>query len=43
MLENPLFWVVAIPAITIVGISKGGFAGLGVLGTPILAVNMPPV
>jgi uncharacterized protein len=43
MLENPLFWVVAILAIATVGVSKGGFAGLGVLGTPILATVMPPV
>jgi uncharacterized protein len=43
MLSDPLFWAVAILAITAVGISKGGFAGLGVLGTPILALVMPPV
>src|SRR6478735_976484 len=43
MLSDPLFWFVAVLAVLTVGISKGGFAGLGVLGTPILAVAMPPV
>ena len=43
MLTDPLFWLVAILAVTLVGISKGGFAGLGVLGVPLLAVVMPPV
>src|SRR3954447_6459674 len=43
MLTNPLFWLVAILAVTVVGVSKGGFAGLGVLGTPLLALVMPPV
>ncbi len=42
MLTDPLFWIVAILAVSIVGIGKGGFVGLGVLGTPILAVAMPP-
>ena len=43
MLTDPLFWLVAILAVTLVGISKGGFAGLGVLGVPIMALVMPPV
>jgi len=43
MLTDPLFWIVAILAVTLVGISKGGFAGLGVLGVPLLAIVMPPV
>lgn len=43
MLADPLFWLVAVLAVTVVGISKGGFAGLGVLGTPLLALVMPPV
>ena len=30
MLTSPLFWIVAVLAVTTVGISKGGFAGLGV-------------
>lgn len=43
MLTDPLFWLVAILAVTVVGVSKGGFAGLGVLGTPLLSLVMPPV
>ncbi|MDQ0471177.1 sulfite exporter TauE/SafE family protein [Labrys wisconsinensis] len=41
MLSDPLFWLVAVVAVTVVGISKGGFAGLGVLGVPVLAVVVP--
>jgi uncharacterized membrane protein YfcA len=43
MLTDPLFWIVATLAVTVVGVSKGGFAGLGVLGTPLLALVMSPV
>jgi uncharacterized membrane protein YfcA len=43
MLQDPLFWIAAIIAVSIVGIGKGGFVGLGVLGTPILALVMSPV
>src|SRR5262245_26173373 len=43
MLTNPLFWLVAVLSVTVVGISKGGFAGLGVMGVPLLAVVMSPV
>src|SRR5438034_6041757 len=43
MLSDPLFWLVAVAAVTVVGISKGGFAGLGVLGVPLLAIVMSPV
>jgi uncharacterized membrane protein YfcA len=43
MLSDPLFWLVATLAVTVLGVSKGGFAGLGVLGTPVLALVMSPV
>lgn len=43
MLADPVFWLAAILAVGILGISKGGFAGLGVLGVPILATVMSPV
>lgn len=44
MIDDPLFYVVAIPAILIVGISKGGFGGgLGLLAVPLMSLAITPV
>lgn len=43
LLNNPAFVVAAIFAVGIAGLSKGGFAGAGIIATPILALVMPPV
>lgn len=44
MIDNPWFYLAAIPAVLIAGISKGGFAGgLGVLAVPMMAVFIPPM
>jgi len=44
MIDNPLFYLAAVPAVLIAGISKGGFgAGLGVLAVPMMALVLPPV
>jgi hypothetical protein len=40
---DPAFWLAAIAAVTILGLAKGGFAGLGVLGVPVMALGMSPV
>ncbi len=37
------FWAAALTGVTILGLAKGGFAGLGVLGVPIMALGMSPV
>ncbi|MEI6485002.1 MAG: sulfite exporter TauE/SafE family protein [Sphingomonadales bacterium] len=37
------FWLAALTGVTILGLAKGGFAGLGVLGVPIMALGMSPV
>lgn len=43
MIDDPLFYLVAVPALLIVGISKGGFGGgLGMMGVPMMALVMPP-
>ncbi|MGX9463153.1 sulfite exporter TauE/SafE family protein [Shewanella sp. A14] len=43
MLIDPLFWLVAIPAVLITGISKSGFAGgAGGLTVPLLALAISP-
>lgn len=41
---GPAFFAIAIPAVFIVGLSKGGFGGgLAMLGTPLLALVISPV
>lgn len=43
MIDDPLFYVLAVPAILIVGISKGGFGGgLGTLAVPLMALAVAP-
>jgi len=37
------FYFAAIPAVIVLGLSKGGFAGLGTMAIPILALAMSPV
>lgn len=42
-LTDPLFYALAVPAVLLAGISKGGFAGgLGMLAVPMLAIAIPP-
>lgn len=41
--HGPWFWLAALAGVTILGLAKGGFAGLGVLGVPIMALGMSPV
>jgi uncharacterized protein len=43
LITDPLFYLLAIPAVTLLGLSKGGFAGLGMVTTPMLALIMPPL
>ena len=43
MLDNPYTIAAAIIAVILVGFAKGGFAGLGALATPVMALAMPPV
>jgi uncharacterized membrane protein YfcA len=43
IITNPLFYALAIPAVVALGLSKGGFAGVGQIATPMLALVMPPL
>jgi uncharacterized membrane protein YfcA len=43
VITDPLFYLLAIPAVTLVGLAKGGFAGLGMISTPLLALVVPPL
>jgi len=41
--ESLLFFALAVPAVTLLGLSKGGFVGLGALSLPLLALAISPV
>ncbi|HKS87219.1 MAG TPA: sulfite exporter TauE/SafE family protein [Pseudolabrys sp.] len=43
VITDPLFYALAIPAVIALGLSKGGFVGLGQMATPVLALVMPPL
>ena len=43
LITDPLFYALAIPAVVALGLSKGGFVGVGQIGTPLLALLMPPL
>ncbi|PTS89907.1 MULTISPECIES: sulfite exporter TauE/SafE family protein [unclassified Caulobacter] len=43
MLTDPFFYAVAIPAVILLGLAKGGFAGIGVIATPLMALAISPV
>lgn len=43
LLADPAVLALAVLAVVILGLAKGGFSGLGVLATPLLALVMPPV
>lgn len=43
MIENPYFWITAVIAVIITGISKGGFGGLALLAVPLMALTISPL
>ncbi|MGE0564035.1 MAG: sulfite exporter TauE/SafE family protein [Pseudolabrys sp.] len=43
IITDPLFYILAVPGVIALGLSKGGFAGVGQMATPLLAVTMPPL
>ena len=43
IISDPLFYLLAIPAILALGLGKGGFAGVGMISTPLLALTVPPL
>lgn len=43
MITSPLFYAVAVPAVILVGLSKGGFSGIGLLSLPLMALVISPV
>jgi uncharacterized protein len=43
MIDSPLFYLLAIPAVILLGLAKGGFAGVGAIAMPLLALAISPV
>jgi uncharacterized membrane protein YfcA len=43
MISDPLFYALAIPAVILLGLGKGGFGGIGILALPMLSMVVPPV
>ena len=43
IIADPLFYLAAIPAVILMGLAKGGFAGLGLIAIPLMALVVSPV
>jgi len=41
--SDPLFLLTAFVAVVLLGLAKGGFSGIGMAATPLLALTMPPL
>lgn len=42
MISDPWFWALAIPAVALTGIGKGGLGGGAAVATPLMALVIPP-
>ncbi|MES2724250.1 MAG: sulfite exporter TauE/SafE family protein [Pseudomonadota bacterium] len=43
MITDPWFYALAVPAVILLGLAKGGFAGIGVIAVPLMALTVSPV
>jgi uncharacterized membrane protein YfcA len=43
VITDPLFYLLAVVAVVLLGLSKGGFLGLGVMGLPLMSLSVPPL
>ena len=43
LLTDPAFMAAAIVGVCLLGISKGGFLGLGVMALPLMSLTVPPL
>ena len=43
MFSDPVFLITALVAVLLVGLAKGGFSGIGMAATPLLALAVPPL
>ena len=43
MITDAAFYLAAVPAVVVLGLSKGGFSGLGMVALPTMALVVPPL
>src|SRR5215475_9414362 len=43
VIADPLFYLLAAVAVILLGLSKGGFIGLGLMGLPLMSLKVPPL
>jgi uncharacterized protein len=43
VITDPIFYLLALPAVTVLGLGKGGFAGVGMVAAPLLSLYIPPL
>src|SRR5262249_62305951 len=43
MITDPLFFLLAVVAVVLLGLSKGGFFGLGVMALPLMSLQVAPM
>jgi uncharacterized membrane protein YfcA len=43
VITDPLFYLLAIPAMVVLGLAKGGFSGIGMISAPMMALAIPPL
>ena len=43
MITDPIFYAVAIPAVILLGLAKGGFSGIGTLAVPLITLVTSPM
>jgi uncharacterized protein len=43
VVTDPVFYLLAIPAVTALGLGKGGFSGVGMISAPLLSLWLPPL
>lgn len=43
MLTDPMFYALAVPGVILLGLAKGGFAGVGMITMPVLALIISPL
>jgi uncharacterized protein len=41
VVTDPLFYLLAVPSVILLGLGKGGFAGLGMISVPLLTLSVP--
>jgi uncharacterized membrane protein YfcA len=43
VISDPIFYVAAIVGVIFLGLAKGGFSGVGMIATPLIALTVPPI